>query len=90
MAQKIDIPSTSAPKTGAPLDKDPNDLGNGDYLIATLGNNPKHIAKIIKRTDPSQYIPYLMRCSCGTEGRFDKEEDARGFADYHLTRHIRG
>lgn len=64
------------PKTGLPL---------GDVVLNTLKHG-RHIIQLIKRTDPNQHVPFLMKCSCGTEGRFHSENAIKDFAEQHILR----
>ena len=95
--QQPTTPKEKEVVTDSPRDSSPSDLkdkrehlGNGDYLIATLENEAKnHKVQLIERTDSSQFIRFYMKCSCGTEGRFHVEQQARTQAEYHLMRHPR-
>jgi len=45
-----------------------------------------HAVKITKLTDSAQFFSHLASCSCGTEGRFNSEDEARSFAENHFQR----
>jgi|SRR5882724_6624707 len=69
-----DTPAPETPKTKSK-----------DGVFATLKHGI-HVIQLIKHTSPEQYIPFLMKCSCGTEGRFHTEAALRDFATNHMNR----
>lgn len=85
----FNVPKVTPPKPSAPVSKPSNDLGNGDLLLDTLKLNAKHEIQIINRTDRSQYLPFLAKCKCGSEGRSKFEKDVREWAERHFVRHER-
>ena len=43
-----------------------------------------HVIRVSKPSTPGyESKPFLMRCSCGTEGRFEDEDGALGYAQKH-------
>jgi len=77
---------TPSPAASVPA-PDPNDLGNGDFLIDSVILNIKHVVQIIHRTDQSQFFPYLAKCKCGSEGRSKEEQPVRNWAQAHIEFH---
>jgi len=73
------VPATPAPQ----VPKDPNALLAGDFLIAELSHKT-HTIRIIKRTDPSQFIPFFDTCTCGYQARLYDQPTATAVAQGHI------
>jgi hypothetical protein len=79
----ISIPGVPAPTSTAQVPKDPNALLSGDQLLKTLVFK-HHSIRVIKRTDPSQFIPYFDDCTCGYQARLYSEGVAVAVAQAHI------
>lgn len=49
-------------------------------------NAGTHIGEVIAGDDKHPGQPFFAKCSCGTEGRFPREEQARWWMGEHLAR----
>lgn len=87
----IPTPPGVAPVPGPPVPvippltppKDKDALLEGDQLLQTL-TYKNHVMRVIKRTDPSQFIPFFCTCSCGYQARLYDEGLARVAGQGHI------